>query len=773
MKNMKFWRTALVATLVLTVMLSVTGGTIAWFTDEVTSANNVVQSGNLDVEVYYSNNDTAWQNLEAAPLFNYELWEPGFAMTKGVKVVNEGNLAFKFKLFFQPAVESAAQFKLEDVIDVYVKDDAPVANRNDLGRHVGTLASLMNTDNAVHGMLTEKQEDVLYITLKMQESAGNDYQGLSVGEGFGIKLEATQATVESDSFGNDYDAGANFTGVWEGETPAEMPETLVVDGATQTIHVKDAAAFAYLSTLSEQWAELYTDGQGNTYTNYANGAGADYYYSSRWTVSLEADIDLQNYPMEPVVLVIGESTGASAFKGNNHVIRNINTTTGLFADNSRVTYADLTLENVKATNGALTGSSNTSISNVTVKNATISGTDYVGGLVGYIYGDVTGCKVIDSSVTASGKEAGGLIGYVASSSGEGKVTDNEVRNVSVFANNRAAGLVAQANDGVKVYNNTVDTVTVGASDTSKYQPDAVVSNAINSANVYDNTVKNAADGIEVYGLKLTLNADTESYGTITVSDKEGLLNLAKLNENWAALFSDGKGTAYSNYPVNNYYYSWTWNIVLTADIDFGGAQIQPINLGKRLVFDGKNHTIKNAKIVTDSTTENEAGLFVANDCGVKNLKLDNIQVTGSNVGNSTAGVLSGSCNAGVSNITVSNSSVTGGKYTGGVVGYGYTNVTDCTLNNVTVKGGYKLGGLIGYICQQSPKTANVTGNTLTNCTVKGNDGIYAGGKDRYIVGKIVGNYNANGDCKNNTITNMTTSATGNIGEIEAGLNVNQ
>ena len=41
-------------------------------------------------------------------------------------------------------------------------------------------------------------------------------------------------------------------------------------------------------------------------------------------------------------------------------------------------------------------------------------------------------------------------------------------------------------------------------------------------------------------------------------------------------------------------------------------------------------------------------------------------------------------------------------------------------------------------------------------------------KVKYIVGKVVGNFNCNGSCKNNTITNMTTVATENIGQIEAG-----
>jgi hypothetical protein len=219
-------------------------------------------------------------------------------------------------------------------------------------------------------------------------------------------------------------------------------------------------------------------------------------------------------------------------------------------------------------------------------------------------------------------------------------------------------------------------------------------------------------------------------------------------------------------------------ISLNADIDLKNNTVDPIKLwvGESTgapTFDGNNHTIRNAKIVTDVTTENEVGLFDAAKCNVKNLKLDNIHVTGSNVGSSTAGILAGSCNERVDNVTITNSSVIGGKYTGGVVGYGYTDITNCTLTNVTVKGGYKLGGIIGYICATS-NAGDVTGNTLTGCTVDGiGGGVFAGGKSEYIIGKIVGNYNCNGTCNNNTVTNMTSSASAAIGKIEAGKTVTQ
>lgn len=282
--------------------------------------------------------------------------------------------------------------------------------------------------------------------------------------------------------------------------------------------------------------------------------------------------------------------------------------------------------------------------------------------------------------------------------------------------------------------------------------------------------------VEIYGLVLDQTvADGESRGTIYVNSKEALLNVSKLWANWETLFTNGQGNSYFEYVLENggkgvnYYYNWTWNVELKVSVDFEGEQITPINLGKLGLFNGNGNTISNAKIVADATIENHAGLFVANATSMKNLKLDNIQVVGSNVGDSSAGILSAGCNNYISNIDITNSSVTGGKYTGGVIGYGYCNISDCDLTNVTVKGGYKLGGLIGYICASPDKVGNVTGNTLTDCTVDGiGGGVYAGGKDKYIVGKVVGNYNCNGTCKDNIVTNMTTSATANIGKIEDG-----
>ena len=555
MKNAKMKKRALLTSL-LALFLCCTmlvGTTFAWFTDSVESGINKIVAGNLDVEVYddkdLTDDDKGTKITETYELFEDTLWEPGKVVYKNVRVANEGTLALKYRLMMDVAGENSVieedgtttNYKLSDVVKIaYVEDGIKGLTGveeddrkavldivgNDFGyiyntEITGTVYPEDGKDEVVYGI-------VLYWAPDEDGATDNNY---NVNNGkkttplydeenklvanseeqlmirLGLSLMATQVEHELDSFGPNYDEKAPAS-VWDGAVLTEMPETLVVDGATQTIHVKDAAAFAYLSTLSAKWAGLYTDGKGTTYTNYVNGAGGNYYYSGQWTISLEADIDLDNRMIEPVEIAIGQSTGATAFNGNNHVISNINTTTGLFANGTRASFSNLTLENVTASNGALSGSVNHVVNNVTVKNATISGADYVGGLVGKTYSSVNGCKVIDSSVTATGKEAGGLIGYAETNSKGSIITNNYVRNVTVYAGNRAAGLVAQPNVNIKVYNNVIDSVIIGANDVTQYQAGAVVSNALAPENVYDNTVTNAN-----VAAKAAIATDNTSFGT--------------------------------------------------------------------------------------------------------------------------------------------------------------------------------------------------------------------------------------------------------------------
>ena len=214
MTTRKLGRTALIAVLALSIIMSITGGTIAWFTDEVTSAGNKIEAGNLDIELYKMDKQGNWNNISDSKdaLFTGNLWEPGYTTYQVLKVVNEGTLALKWKTSI---VCNGEISKLAEAIDVYVSTAEPSELPVDRNAVAGmTLQSDLATfikeaETRTAGNLDVGETAYLTLGLKMRESAGNEYQGLTLGN-FDVKILATQDTVESDSFGADYDRDATF-----------------------------------------------------------------------------------------------------------------------------------------------------------------------------------------------------------------------------------------------------------------------------------------------------------------------------------------------------------------------------------------------------------------------------------------------------------------------------------------------------------------------------------------------------------------------------------
>ncbi len=189
------------------------GTTFAWFTDEVTSAGNVIQSGTLEIEMLWKDataNGTqqTYKDATEGAIFNYDKWEPGYIEAKNIKISNAGTLALKYQLAIVATGEIS---KLADVIDVYYAEgeialtDRAMPELTRLGTLTEVLASIPATAS---GDLLKGETDVVTVALKMQETANNDYQDLSIGSEFAVKCFATQLTFENDSFDNQYDAVA-------------------------------------------------------------------------------------------------------------------------------------------------------------------------------------------------------------------------------------------------------------------------------------------------------------------------------------------------------------------------------------------------------------------------------------------------------------------------------------------------------------------------------------------------------------------------------------
>lgn len=126
---------------------------------------------------------------------------------------------------------------------------------------IGTLSQVLANPYAAKGHILagDNAADVATIALKMQESAGNEYQNLSIGTDFSIQLVATQYTSEKDSFDDQYDKDAplNFVPV---ATADELTKA-VADGENVSL-----TAPIELSERLEVKKDITINGNGNAIT---------------------------------------------------------------------------------------------------------------------------------------------------------------------------------------------------------------------------------------------------------------------------------------------------------------------------------------------------------------------------------------------------------------------------------------------------------------------------------------------------------------------------
>ena len=233
--------TSVMALVMCVVML--VGTTFAWFTDTASTGVNKIQAGNLDVKLSYLTKENVWQEVtEITKLFDDEaLWEPGHTEVAYLMVENVGNLALKYQLSVNVANEVTSTsvigntLKLSDYIKMGVVDGQTEAFTNREAargavQNAGNIATYTKNGNIAAGGGAQYVAMVVY----MPETVGNE-ANYAVGKTIpsielGVKLFATQDTVEFDSFNNQYDAGADVdlttSATINGQDYASMQEVI-------------------------------------------------------------------------------------------------------------------------------------------------------------------------------------------------------------------------------------------------------------------------------------------------------------------------------------------------------------------------------------------------------------------------------------------------------------------------------------------------------------------------------------------------------------------
>ena len=273
MENSKSTKRALLtsALALLMCVAMLVGATFAWFTDTASTAVNKIQAGTLNVDIVDKNGDSLngkSLSFRDANDSTDILWEPGATFNlDSFKIVNKGNLAFKYKVIISGVNGNA---KLLEAIDFFVKigDAEKVA----LADWEGIL--LPNGEAATDTM-DAGTTSAITISGTMKKEAGNEYQGLSI-DGIGITVVATQYTYENDSFGNEYDASAERDEFKQGVTISGIAGVAESYDTIQDAYEAVKAMLVANSGLVEQplseeaFNAFFTDGGKITWTIYGN-----------------------------------------------------------------------------------------------------------------------------------------------------------------------------------------------------------------------------------------------------------------------------------------------------------------------------------------------------------------------------------------------------------------------------------------------------------------------------------------------------------------------
>ena len=228
MNNKKATKRALLTSIMALVMCVVmlVGTTFAWFTDTASTGVNKIQAGNLDVKLMYSTDMQTWtEATEQTKLFDDNaLWEPGYTQVVYLKVVNAGNLALKYEAGFSKNYTSNRGKNVNGDwyrVDNYLKigtaeTTTKFENREDVWSAIAATEKTLSKDVMLtNGWITleaGEESAPFAVAIYMPTSVGNEANASknrpSKVTGLGIEVRATQATVENDSFGPDYDANA-------------------------------------------------------------------------------------------------------------------------------------------------------------------------------------------------------------------------------------------------------------------------------------------------------------------------------------------------------------------------------------------------------------------------------------------------------------------------------------------------------------------------------------------------------------------------------------
>lgn len=208
---------------VLVCLVMLISATFAWFTDSVSTGGNVITAGNLDIEMYARDAGGQYQPVdENTTLFDANAqWEPGHTQVAYLRIKNAGSLALKYKFIVNVKSETAGRTENGSTINLSdylvfgtVESDTDIAQytRAEAQAVAGSTTGIGDYSKEIS--LAPNAEKYVALIVYMPITVGNaaNYMTGTTPPSIelGVSVIAKQDTVESDSFDNLYDLGADY-----------------------------------------------------------------------------------------------------------------------------------------------------------------------------------------------------------------------------------------------------------------------------------------------------------------------------------------------------------------------------------------------------------------------------------------------------------------------------------------------------------------------------------------------------------------------------------
>ena len=265
MNNKKATKRALLTSIMALVMCVVmlVGTTFAWFTDTASTGVNKIQAGNLDVKLMYSTDMVEWKEAtEQTKLFDDNaLWEPGYTQVVYLKVVNAGNLALKYEVSTNSYDMERGKNAAGELfyIDKFLRIGTATTENAFNGRS-DAIAAIAEGEKAMGKEIQisdgwtvlnpNAESSPFAVVVYMPTTVGNEANNVQSWrrpslKGFGLVVNATQATMESDSFDNTYDEKAStiITTVNASSGTHEVKENVQANGSFGAVQAEGTAKF--------------------------------------------------------------------------------------------------------------------------------------------------------------------------------------------------------------------------------------------------------------------------------------------------------------------------------------------------------------------------------------------------------------------------------------------------------------------------------------------------------------------------------------------------